>query len=136
MVDQHCVARVSDQPVTLWRVQTENNRGPFACIYAYDAMDEALLDVGLPGYHNSMPSPERDGLAERPGLLCAATSPRQLVRWFPKPARRALADLHYLVVRYDVAPGGAQIGANQALFDPALATRTGSRQIARVHAAA
>lgn len=136
MTEQHHAAPLSDKPVTLWRVQTENNRGPFACIYAYDAMDEALLDVGMPGYHNAMPSPDKDGLAERPGLLCAATSPRQLVRWFPKPARRALADLHYLVVRYDVAPGGAQIGATQALFDPAKATRVVSRPIAAVSVAA
>lgn len=119
----------NDQPVTLWRVQTETNRGPFACAYAYDEMDSALLDAGLGSHINSMPTPLQDGLTEMPGMHCATTSPRQLVRWFPRCTRLALAKLDYHVVRYEVAPGGAQIGPNQAVYDPARARRIGSRAL-------
>lgn len=112
----------ASEPVTLWRIQDASGLGPFKGDQATIEMDAALSGSIADGWHNAtMATPWEEGLDWYQEHRCAATSPRDLVRWFPRRARQVLARHGYQVVRLEAPAGTAQKGRTQAVYNPACA---------------
>lgn len=120
----------NELPVVVWRIEDAAGAGPFRSGDALSAMNLAMTgDPDRCWHQTEMPTPHMEDLDQFRHLRCATPSLRWLVRWFPRRARRALAGHGYRLVTLVAAPGSAQTGTTQTLYNPHRAQRVGSRPL-------
>jgi len=114
----------NDEALVLWRVEHEDGHGPFRLGQALRDMNAAMTgDPEVCWHQANMTTALDEDLDQTHSMRAAVACRRDLVRWFPRRARLALAPHGYRVVRLLVAAGSAQIGTTQAIYNPAYATR-------------
>ncbi len=120
----------NDAPILLWRIEDAAGHGPFRPGPGLSAMNLAMTgDAAVCWHQTAMPTPHYEGLDQFRHLHCGTPSLRMLVRWFPRCARKALAAHDYRLVTLLVAPGAAQVGETQALYNPRRALRVAEQRL-------
>lgn len=98
----------------------ETGMGPFRLRDTIRVMDRA---IGVVSYHNRFPTSYAAGLRLSEGVTPyhAAPSIRALLRWFPRPIRRALAERGFHLVELEVSGQHVEADDLQAVYDPSQA---------------
>lgn len=109
----------------VYRAENEYGYGPFQGWLAYD-FTEAMADAGRydedfsEPFHEAFPTHWEEGLSLedcREDPLCACSSIRQWLRWFPRPCREVLAREGYHLVIFEVPEDAVDVGQDQVIFD-------------------
>lgn len=114
----------------VFRVERRSTgEGPFRNSDVIRVMDRA---IGAYCYHNRFPSSFEAGLRfpHSPIQFHGAPSIRALLRWFPRPIRRALAERNFHMVELEVDEPHVRADDLQAVYDPAHATVISARPLA------
>lgn len=97
------------QTIRVFRIEDRLGQGPFRG-RVISVMNDAMTGNPEADWHYDMPS-SHDVFGNLPrGHACGTLTLRDLVRWFPRPMRRALAYFGYGLSVYDVPAGSVVRG--------------------------
>lgn len=117
----------------VYRYENEDGYGPFTGGHLAWDFTDAMLEAGRyadcddPGdpdcWHNRFPNLWEEGLNAPDDWedRCAVRSPRDVVRWFPKPCREVLAREGFRLAAYEVPDDAVLTGDHQVVFDASRA---------------
>lgn len=96
----------------VFRIEDDDGNGPFRYNHIIDAMGTYVVHTT----DNGFPTPQEEGLNFTSCHKCGCLSPRELVRWFPRPVREILAREGYSLAIYEVPESQVQIGEHQVIY--------------------
>jgi hypothetical protein len=124
------------QTVRVFRMEDGQGRGPFRGRIV-SLMNDAMTGRPEADWHYDMPS-SYDAFGDMPrGHVCGTLTLRDMVRWFPRPMRRALAYFDYGLSVYDLPTQAVTHGRNgdadmQVMFVPVDCVTSEWRELRRI----